>query len=174
MSVVLKIESEIAKESFYVYTKDGTFSGGSLEKFLIALSAYYSSNRNFPEDPDELTYISSITNKIPDLELLANVWYEGDWDYQEDEYENFLANSPCMPLPKKEFEKCIRQIREKWTEGGKILDILIQLQEELLHNPIKDSWFFDQEFTMADLSALINTMKNLNLYRNERIRLKFC
>lgn len=174
MSVVLKIEFEISKESSYVYNRDGTFSGASLENFLIGLSAYYSSNQKVPNGLDELNFFLPVVSKISNLELLSNVWYEGDWDYQDNEYEKFLVNSPNMPLPQDEFEKCIHQMRDKWTNPFILLEILIQLQDELLQNPIEDTWFFDQKCTMADLSALISALQNLKLDKNERIRLKFC
>jgi hypothetical protein len=174
MSHILVIENDFPGIFAYVYQENEIYAGSSLSNFLLALSTFCNSDESVLPEISELEWFRPIAASIPELCLLADVWYEGDWNYSENDYEKFLSESPHFHLSKMEFIETLIQINKKWKDIYKIQKVIDCLLNIFELTKYPETWFYAVHETEKDLFALNNSIKQAISRGVRRIRFKFC
>ena len=143
--------------------------------FLGAMSSYCIGSN----DEETQNWFSQFEKHSPKpvcslLEPLDQVYYVGDWNYTEDEYDIFIKRSPEFAnFPEDRFKNAVRQVNEKWTSTTAVLnsiDALLSLLDQVL--PVSTYWY-NPEHTIPDLRYIQRTIVFLQERGAEKIRIKF-
>jgi hypothetical protein len=170
--LLLEIDAEQIKE-IEVVLDNGLSAGKALFSFLSTLSCYFDpriSNGN-----DVIEWFSGIKKVILDIEILAESWYQGDWNYSTDEYERFLQETSLSTFSKERFISSVRQVEEKWKDIRETEEAVTELISELQSNPEEyfNTWFFDQHYSLKELEALARSLQMGIMQGARKVRLRF-
>lgn len=165
------VETDIS-EKLDVYLENGALAGNRISDLLTAVMVYCDGSAKALGMEEVDNWFSLIISFIPDLCSLKNIWYEGDWDYDENEYAKFLMDAPQMLLSKTEFIKTIRQINHKWTEIEVVTNSVIKLNESFKFSQLKETWWYSGVETGKEISALENTLRQAMALGAKKVRIK--
>jgi len=174
LSTFLMLETDVVtKEKIEVLLDNNLTAGKCLFGLLSTLSCYC--DTRIPQQQEVISWFLPLEKSIPNICNLADVWYEGDWNYTVDEYERFVSETSFENMTKESFEKIIIQIENKWKDIHEINKIVLGLISVLDSNPDKfqDTWFFDRINTIPELKALDKHMNICKSLGAKSIRFKF-
>jgi hypothetical protein len=155
MSFVAFVETDNS-DPLRVRHSDGRLGGNALVTFLVPLSAYCSGIK-VPSEVQQWFSKFEVEAK-GEICILAEAFYGGKWDYNEDEYEKFLRESPELPLTQEEFKKTIREVMQKWADIQRLLTSVNKLISMFERANLDASPWYDPKWTMNDFQALAQTL----------------
>ena len=143
-----------------------TIAGSGCSKSNLAEEAIVAWINDFNE--------SSEFNFCDTLEKLNNVYFSGNWDYQDDEYDFFLYRSPGSEMSEADFKRAIEEVRKMWTDIQELIRDVKVLVDEFRKSHLKETdWYVEQD-TIGDFEGLLNALilaKERNA-REVRIRIE--
>jgi len=170
MSFVAFVETD-AGDPLRVRHSDGRLGGNALVTFLVP-SSTYCSGAKVPSEVQQWFSKFEVETKGA-ICLLAEAFYSGNWDYGEDEYEEFLRDSPELLLTQEEFKKTIRQVMQKWVDIEHLLASVNKLINIFESANFEASPWYDPKWTLNDFQALSRTLSLAVERGAKRARIKF-
>lgn len=86
------------------------------------------------------------------------MYYSGNWDYQEDEYDFFVHRSPGLEMSELEFQRTVTEVREMWVEIHVLINDVRVLVSEFRKGYLKETDWYVEEDTIGDFEGLLNTL----------------
>ncbi len=169
MSDFAYLETDVS-EKIRIALPDGRVVGKLLSGFLLAMLNFLTISN---PDKEIKNWFQLLKNQTPDITPFSNIWYGGEWDYSEDDYEKFLNDAPQMQIPKEEFLSIIRQVKTKWSDVDIIYDIVKSLNLLLSKNSFPPTWFYIPGETEKELKALENALLKAKHIGAKKIRIQF-
>ncbi len=113
-------------ERLSINNHEGLNVGKALIAFLNLLSIY----EDVLDDATEQSWFRRFeTQSRFDLKILGNAVYSGNWEFQENEYERFLACTDDNPFKnEKEFREGMQSLDNKWTS----IELAIEVTNEMI------------------------------------------
>ena len=103
---------------------------------------------------------------------LLNAYYGGDWDYEEDQYNIFRLRNPSFEIAEADFQKTIREIREKWTNLAELIEDLQVLIGEFKKGYLEETDWYVEEDTIGDFEGLLQTLILAKERKAKRVRIR--
>jgi hypothetical protein len=86
------------------------------------------------------------------------VYYPGNWDYQDDEYDFFLHRSSDSAMSEADFKIAIEEVRNMWTDIERLIKDVRVLVNEFKRGYLKKTdWYVEQD-TVGDFEGLLNAL----------------
>jgi|GEM_PF-2308795 hypothetical protein len=152
------VETDLG-EVIRVICPDGSTGGKALLNFLTTAEAGCRKGNSAEEGVAAWIHDfneNSEINLCDTVEKLNHVYYSGNWDYEEDEYNFFIHRSPGSGMSEADFKRAIEEVRKMWTDiEGLIKDIKV-LFNEFRKGYLKETdWYVEQD-TVGDFEGLLN------------------
>src|SRR3990172_1804209 len=157
MSTAAFIETNVGK-SFRVQDAEGRQAGKALAPFLLALATYCSANNVSTEIQRWFSKLQAQSVEPASFCALAKAFYSGDWNYSEDEYNEFVRNSPGLPLSHDEFVKTLRQVAQIWVDIESLHSIVNEFIRLLQEIRLESALWYDPQWTLLNFQALSQTL----------------
>jgi hypothetical protein len=173
MGFLARVES--VTNCLNVWHPDGYVAGKAILSFLDGAFSYCIEAVERDDVVEWFGFLSQLAQEdVCNLtESLRWCFYSGDWSYEEDEYEFFLARSPEMPISKEEFKKTIADVRRRWVDAAALLLNVKKLANLFTVHELPDTWFYDAKETPKQFQALARTIETLISFGSEEVRIRF-
>ena len=148
-------------EVIRVICPDGSTGGKALLNFLTITES--GCRKDISTDEDVVAWINDFNENsgadfCDTVEKLIHVYYPGNWDYQDDEYDFFLHRSPGLGMSEIDFRRAIAEIREKWTDIQELIKDVKVLVDEFRKGYLKETDWFVAQDTVSDFEGLWNAL----------------
>ena len=158
-------------ETLRIKSPEGHYGGKAILTFLTIYSGYISDF--YKGESIEVAWYQELEHKAKlNLRKLAEIYYAGDWDYEEDEYDNFRRNHPTMYLDmnEKNFKRTINAVHKKWTPVNELTPMV----EGLLHilPEMSETYWYSPTDTLDDFAGLLETFKLIEERHREDIEVR--
>lgn len=163
-------------DSFHVLHDDGSIGGYAVESFLNVLQNFcLDGEPAYDEIRQWFGKLQSISQEpvCRMVQPLLQCIYFGQWDYDEEDYELFLSQSPAMPLSKKEFLNTLRTIEQTWIDLPTLQTALENLISLLAASQLEGNWWYQPQTTEADFLAVAETIRKHSSGSAGKIRIQF-
>ena len=154
------VETDLG-EVIRVVCPDGSTGGKVLLNFLTIAEAGCRKGNSVEEDVaawiNDFNENSEI-NLCDTIEKLNHVYYSGNWDYEENEYNFFIDRSPGSGMSEADFKRAIEEVRKMWADiEGLIKDVKV-LVNEFRKGYLKETdWYVEQD-AVGDFDGLLNAL----------------
>ena len=149
---------------------DGRAAGKAIVS-LIELSSNY--KYMYPEDAPETQWFNHLKKMAQvDFNTLSNTLYSGNWDFEENEYEQFLKCTRDNPFrDEKEFKKGIAVLQKKWTPTKVLVEIVEKLLRALPDMGDATHWYSPHD-TILEFQGLLDTLLLAKQRNGKEVRIK--
>ncbi len=169
MGYVASVETDVG-DRFQLLHPMGELGGKPLEAFLTPLYAYCSGT----EMQDMQGWISRLEahSEEPICQLakpLLRCYYAG---YDEDAF-SWLQQIPQKSFTEEQLRRTIQELTDKWVDAKQLLASVEELTRLLTEANLEATWWYDPEWTIADLHALSQTLRLAIERKAEKVRIRF-
>jgi hypothetical protein len=157
----------------------GEWFSKPVNSFLSALEIYCTRallDRDSRVDYTEvLKWFPPITEKMNKPLCLLYQAYLEPWEYEENEYQKYLAanqSGPFPPMTQEQFlNTCyLMQDVDPWLTPRKMQEIVRALVKTLSILKPEDTWWYDANDTIPDLKDLLNELENAKRLGIKKVR----
>lgn len=166
MSVDLFIEVDTG-EVFGILLPNGTFAGKAIYSFETIFLNY----EHYDHNSSEYKWFNKFKKLVrTDLSLVGKILYSGNWDYDENEYDRFVACEQYhSDMSKEEFIRTINAVDKMWTNIDDVVSVIRELIRILPKTERNVDWF-SLDDTILEYKALLDTLLLVKTRRGEEVR----
>jgi len=157
-------------ERLRIIRNDGLLAGNTLIYFENIYSGY---NEYYSKDSQEYIWFKKFENFSKfDLRVLWNIFYSGNWDYQEHEYEYFKHREKNEFIESEEdFIEAIKTYDKLWKPINDLVEVVSEILR-ILPKMDGETYWFSLEETVIEFQALRDTLILARSRGGEEIRIK--
>ena len=143
---------------FPLLLSDGTTGGNALLALLVPLELFC---RGEAESEVQIwfTELESKHTLCQITEPLLQSWYDGNWQYQEDEYERYLQEHAHTPMTEETFRETIHTLNSRWSATQPLRASTEALLQRLTSVDRTATCWYHPQATPLELQALIDTIE---------------
>ena len=146
-------------------------AGDALLSFLVTLWNVCNEKEQNPETKEWFKKLQKDGNQA--ICKLANVFYSGNWDYSENEYQRYLNESPQIPLSEDDFIATLSQLKEKWISLVVMEEITTTIYKLLTTGGINSDAWYAPEYSIEDFQGLLTKLSEVRRHGVKEVRLHF-
>lgn len=143
---------------FPLLLPDGTLCGNALLTFIVPLALFCRGEA----EPEVHTWFTTLEGEQPLCELvgpLLQSWYDGNWHYQEDEYDRYLEGHAHNPITEVAFRETVCALNGRWSTTQPLRASARGLLLLLTSEERTATWWYHPQSTPLELQALIDTIE---------------
>lgn len=164
------VESD-SGEMLNVQHPGGIIGGNLILSFWLGLQDYCAG-----EDLESIKWIKELDSRSDEplcslFQPLRASLCDGNWDYEEDEYDVYLRRTPEPKLSAQEFLKTVTEHKDTWVDIHALTRCVNKLIELLQIEPMDNPWQ-DIKSLLADFEALRHTLTLLAKRNAREVRIK--
>ena len=138
---------------------NGTTGGKALSAFIVPLELFCRGEAE-PEVQTWFTELESKQTLCQITEPLLQSWYDGNWQYQEDEYERYLQEHAHDPITEAIFRETVRTLNSRWSATQPLKTSTKKLLLLLISEDRVATWWYHPQATPLELQVLIDTIEH--------------
>ncbi|MEM8534279.1 MAG: hypothetical protein AAGF95_25760 [Chloroflexota bacterium] len=137
---------------------DGATGGKALLAFLVPLELFCQGKAE-AEVQHWFAALESKQTLCQITESFLHSWYDGNWQYQEDDYGRYLQEHVHDPMTEATFRETICTLNSRWSATQPLRASAEALLQRLTSEDRTATWWYHPQATPLELQALIDTIE---------------